>query len=204
MFRDIAQQRTRYFTLVLEDIYQAQNASAILRSAESWGIQDIHIIENTHSFHQHQRISKGAAEWLTLHRYHAEKNNSQACFERLKKLGYRIAVTALGHNSATHSQIDLSSPIAVVMGTELTGVSDTAKQYADMILEIPVWGFTQSLNVSAATAVICQRITERLRAENLPWALSDEEQLQLKTEWAQRAIRWSKYLVDMYEANEIQ
>ena len=204
MFESIAQQRTRYITLVLEDIYQAQNASAILRSAESWGIQDIHIIENTHSFNQHQRISKGAAEWLTLHRYHSEKNNSANCFEKLKKKGYKIAVTTLEHESVSPAQISLDQPLAIVMGTELTGASAAAQQYADIRLEIPCWGFTKSLNVSAATAVICQRLAERLREENLPWRLSDAEKLQLKIEWARHSIRWSKFLVEMYEANEIK
>ena len=204
MFDAVALQRTRYITLVLEDIYQAQNTSAIIRSAESWGIQDIHVIENHHTFHQHQRISKGAADWLTFYRYNSEATNSHACFEHLKKKGYRIAVTSMDPCSISPSEIALNQPLAIVMGTELSGVSETAKTFADVTLKIPTWGFTKSLNVAAAAAAICHSITERIRDEKIQWSLSEEDQLLLKTEWAKKSISWSKYLIDMYETNEIK
>ena len=95
LFDRIVSQRTRYITLVLEDVYQAQNSSAIQRSAESWGVQDLHIIENAHTFMHHRRIAKGAHDWLTLHRYNSSTNNSEHCFQRLKEQGYQLVVTAL-------------------------------------------------------------------------------------------------------------
>jgi len=202
-FHKVAEQRTRYLTLVFEDIYQAQNSSAILRSAETWGVQDIHIIENNHSFQQHQRISKGAADWLTLLRYNQAQANTKTCLQHLKAKGYRIAVTTLGDDSVSASNLPLDRPIAVLMGTELTGASTEALEFADVKLQIPGWGFTKSLNVAAAAAVICQRLTERMREENIHWQLSQEEQLSLKIEWAKQSIKWSKYLIEMFESNEI-
>lgn len=203
LFQKVVEQRTRYVTLVFEDIYQAQNSSAILRSAETWGLQDIHIIENNHSFQQHQRISKGAADWLSLFRYNQAESNTIACLQNLKSKGYQIAVTSFGEDCHCPSLIPLDKPIAVLMGTELSGASEEALRYADIKLQIPGWGFTKSLNVAAAAAVICQRLCERIREEKVNWQLSHEEQLTLKIDWAKQSIKWSKYLIEMYESNEI-
>jgi len=203
LFDKTADNRTRYLTLVLEDIYQAQNTSAIQRTAESWGVQDLHIIENAHYFKNHVRIAKGAGNWLTLHRYNDEANNSETCFQKLKSEGYQIAVTMLDDEAERIYDIDLSKKIAVVLGTELTGASDIALKYADAKIIIPTYGFTESLNVGAAAAVITQTLTERIRKENQPWQLSENEKLSLKIEWAKQSIYWSKHLVEMYESGEI-
>ena len=90
------------------------------------------------------------------------------------------------------------------MGTELTGASPTALQYADVKTIIPTYGFTESLNVAAASAVIAQNLVDRIRRENISWQLSDEEKLELKIKWARTSIYWSDYLVDMYEAGELK
>jgi tRNA (guanosine-2'-O-)-methyltransferase len=204
LFEQVVSQRTRYFTLVLEDIYQAQNASALLRSAEAWGVQDLHIIENRHTFQHHRKIAKGAKDWLTIKRYNKMPDNSAACFETLKSNGYQIIVTALQPDAITLDQIDLNKKTAVVMGTELTGASTTALKYADATMVIPMHGFTESLNVSVAAAVILQNITHRLRKLEMPWQLSAEEQLALKIDWAKKSIYWSDYLVEMFETGELQ
>lgn len=203
LFDKAVDNRTRYLTLVLEDIYQAQNTSAIQRTAESWGVQDLHIIENEHYFKHHKRIAKGAGNWLTLHRYNDETNNSETCFQNLKKEGYQIAVTMLDENAKSIYDIDLSKKTAIVLGTELTGASDIALKYADAKIIIPTYGFTESLNVGAAAAVITQTLTERIRKENRQWQLTEAEKLSLKIDWAKQSIYWSKHLVEMYEAGEI-
>lgn len=203
LFESIVNNRTRYLTVVLEDIYQAQNTSAIQRTAESWGIQDLHIIENDHYFKHHKRIAKGAGNWLSLHRYNEAVNNSEACFKHLKEQGYQIAVTMLHEDAISIQDLDLSKKTAVVLGTELTGASATAQKYADVKIIVPTYGFTESLNVGAAAAVIVQNLTERLRKEEYPWQLTEQERLQLKIEWARQSIYWSKHLIDMYEAGEI-
>ncbi len=203
LFDEVVNNRTRHLTLVLEDIYQAQNTSAIQRSAESWGIQDLHIVENNHYFKHHKRIAKGAGNWLSIHRYNNLADNSKLCFEQLKSKGYQIAVTQLSKDSVHIDQLDISKKTAIVLGTELTGASEIALRYADAQVIIPTYGFTESLNVGAAAAVICQVLRERLRREQIAWQLSDEEKLALKIEWAKQTIYWSQHLVDMYESGEI-
>lgn len=203
LFDQIADARTRHLTLVLEDVYQTHNSSAVLRSMESWGIQDIYAIENRNPFHMHRRISKGAYDWLTIHRYHDHANNTQVCIDELKAKGYRIVATALHENAKTIDQLDITPKTAIVMGTELSGVSKTILEQADDNVVIPMHGFTESLNVSVAAAIIMQRLSERLRGSSIPWQLTDEEKLELKIEWAKRSIHWSQHLIELWENNEI-
>ena len=203
LFDSIASLRTRHLTLVLEDVYQAHNSSAVLRSMESWGIQDIYAIENTNPFHMHRRIAKGAFDWLTIHQFHEHKNNTLACIQDLKSKGYKVVATALHENAIPLEELDITQKTAIVMGTELSGVSSTILEQADENVVIPMHGFTESLNVSVAASVIMQHLSNKLRKSNIPWQLSQEEQLELKIEWAKQSIHWSKHLVDMYENGEI-
>ena len=203
LFDSIASLRTRHLTLVLEDVYQAHNSSAVLRSMESWGIQDIYAIENTNPFHMHRRIAKGAFDWLSIHQFHEHKNNTLACIQDLKSKGYKVVATALHENAIPLEELDITQKTAIVMGTELSGVSSTILEQADENVVIPMHGFTESLNVSVAASVIMQHLSNKLRKSNIPWQLSQEEQLELKIEWAKQSIHWSKHLVEMYENREI-
>lgn len=204
LFDEMANNRTRYFTAVLEDIYQAQNTSAILRSAEAWAMQDIYVVENEHSFAHHQRIAKGAKDWLTVHRYNQKANNSESCFQQLKNKGYRILVTALHDDAVPLNEIDLSSPVAVVLGAELTGASATALQMADQHVIIPTYGFTESLNVSVAAGVIFNFLSGEIRRQKLNWQLTSEEKLALKIQWARKTIYWSDHIIEMFESGELK
>jgi tRNA (guanosine-2'-O-)-methyltransferase len=205
LFERILTERTRHVTLVMEDLYQAQNTSAIQRSTESFGIQDLHIIENKHTFSHHRKISKGSSDWLTMHRYNeAGINNTATCLRTLKNKGYQIVVTALHEKTIALHEVDLSKKTAVLMGTELTGASDKAMEMADVYMKIPTVGFTESLNVSVASAIIMQHLTQRMRQENQPWQLTNDEMLHLKIEWAKQSIYWSKYIVEMWESGELR
>jgi tRNA (guanosine-2'-O-)-methyltransferase len=205
LFDQILAQRTRHVTIVMEDLYQAQNTSAIQRSAESFGVQDLHVIENKHTFSHHRKISKGSSDWLTMHRYNeAGMNNTETCLQTLKNKGYQIVVTALHEKTIALHEVDLSKKTAVLMGTELTGASEAAMQMADAYMKIPTVGFTESLNVSVASAIIMQHLTHRMREENQAWQLTDEEKLHLKVEWAKRSIYWSQYITEMWENGELR
>lgn len=201
-FDEVARARTRHFTVVLEDIYQSQNSSAILRSAESFGVQDLHLIENTNPFFHYQRISKGASKWLTLHHYNQAKDNTRACFEQLKAQGYHIAVTHLNEKTIPLQQLDFTKKIALVMGTELTGASETATEMADSLVSIPMVGFTESLNVASAAGIAMHYATEKIRADkHIPWQLSEEEILEVKLQWARNSIYWWEKIESDWNAN---
>ncbi len=204
LFEKIVLQRTRHIALVLEDTYQTHNSSAIARSMESWGIQDLYTIENTHSFHLHRRIARGAYDWLTVHRYHESTNNSMQCIHDLKAKGYKIIATALHQQAVPMEELNIEQKTAIVMGTELTGVSAEILELADEKVVVPMVGFTESLNVSVAASVIIQHLSHRLRKSNINWQLSAEEMLELKIDWARKSIKWSDYLVEMFEKGEIK
>ena len=201
-FEKIAALRTRHLVLVAEDIYQSQNASALLRTAECCGIQDVYVIENNNSFELKKRVVKGAADWLTIHRYNDGLNNSQRCFDELKAKGYKIAVTSPHEDDYTLSNIPLDHRLAVVMGSELKGASGTALKCADYTVTIPMSGFTESLNVSVATGLVLYEMGRRLRSSKLDWQLSFEEQLELKINWAKKSIQSSAKLLELFERGE--
>lgn len=188
--------RTRYLTLVLEDIYQSHNAAAVLRSCDGFGIQDIHIIESRNKLIlNNTTVSKGADKWLNFHYYNdPTKNNTQSCIHHLKSQGYRIAATTLGKNSITLEEIPIDQPLAIMIGTEKNGLSEDASSQADFCLKLPMHGFTQSYNLSVCAAIVLYTLTTKLRNSPIHWQLSEEEKRQTLLTWLQRCINhWQAY-----------
>lgn len=188
----VLSQRTRYITVVLEDIYQSHNASAVLRSCDCFGIQDVHIIENRNTYEVNPEIALGSDKWLTLFQYTRDHNNSRDALADLKKKGYRIVTTSPHASGCTPEEFDLhKGKTALVFGTELEGLSADAAAMADETLTIPMVGFTESLNISVTVAILLHQLTERLRKSGLPWQLSATESLQVKLQWLKNSIRGS-------------
>lgn len=181
----VAKKRTRHITLVLEDIYQAHNAAAVVRSAEAFGIQDIYAIEAHYPLKIKQStVSRGAYKWLDFHRYQA----TEPCLRDLKSKDYKIAVTALGQESTKLQELPINQPVAIVLGTEMTGVSQEAIDMADYLLEVPMAGFTQSFNLSVCGAIVLHYLTEKMKTQGLNWQLPPKEQDALLLEWLKRSI----------------
>lgn len=197
LFNRKARERTRYLTIVLEDIFQPQNASAVLRSCDCFGIQDVHIIENRNRFTIDKEVVMGASKWLTLHKYHKSDNNSMDAIRFLKKSGYRIVATSPhAAENQTLPLFDLSrGKAALVFGTELQGISPYIQKEADEFLKIPMYGFTESLNISVSAAIIMFHLTNRLRSDNsLFWNLSLIEQEELILHWIKKTVKSSSLL----------
>ena len=189
LFRQILKNRTRHFTVVLEDIYQQHNSSAVIRSCEIFGIQDIHVIENKYVSNVSKNITKGSQKWLSFHNYKNETNNTLACIDSLKNRGYQIIATSPHHNSCMLHDFDISKKSAFVFGVEKTGVSNEVINNADGVLKIPMVGFTESLNISVATAIILENLTYKLRNSSIDWNLTYEEKENLYTEWIEKSIK---------------
>ncbi len=183
------EKRTKAVTVVVEDMYQPQNASAVLRTCECFGVQDVHIIENEHPFLPNRHIVMGATHWLTLHKYQEEKNPLVTCLSNLKSAGYKLVATTPNERAVPINELNLDQPIALIFGTELTGISETAKQMADEFVHIPMAGFTESLNVSASMAISIYEVTKRLQASNLPWKLSEEDRIKVQLEWLSNQVK---------------
>lgn len=189
LFRNILQDRTRHFTVVLEDIYQQHNASAVIRSCDIFGIQDIHVIENKYKSKVSKNIAKGSQKWLSFHNYKEDTNNTLECLNTLKSKGYQIIATSPHNNSSNLHDFDISKKSAFVFGVEKTGVSDLVINNADGILKIPMVGFTESLNISVAAAIILENLTFKLRNSSVDWALTNEEQKILYASWIEKTIK---------------
>lgn len=189
LFRNILQDRTRHFTVVLEDIYQQHNASAVIRSCDIFGIQDIHAIENKYKSKVSKNIAKGSQKWLSFHNYKEDTNNTLECLNTLKSKGYQIIATSPHNNSSILHDFDISKKSAFVFGVEKTGVSDLVINNADGILKIPMVGFTESLNISVAAAIVLENLSYKLRNSTLDWALTNEEQKILYASWIEKTIK---------------
>jgi tRNA (guanosine-2'-O-)-methyltransferase len=200
-FRQVLQQRTRYATVVLEDIYQSQNASAVLRTAECLGLQDIYVIENKHRYEVNKQVVRGASKWIDVHRYAKHENNTLACINQLKEKGYRIAVTKPGNSSTQLTQLDVETPTAFVLGTEKYGVSQEAQALSDVQLTIPMYGFTESYNVSVSAALCIFQFMNETKKQDMRWRLSESEQNEILHRWTRLAIRKSKLIVQEFYTN---
>jgi len=181
--------RTKRLTVVLEDIYQSHNASAVLRSCECFGIQMVHIIENKNTFRTNEEVALGAHKWLNLICYGGkDKNNTKVCIRNLKKEGYHLVAMIPDRDAQPVESLPLDNKLALIFGTEEKGISDFLLKNADESATIPMVGFTQSLNLSVSAALAIYIMTLRLRALKKNWQLSEEEALEIKLNWARKHL----------------
>ncbi len=183
--------RTRRVAVALEDIYQSSNTSAILRTCDGLGVQDVHCIEGRNPFDVNAGISLGAAKWLTVDRYRTEENQTnnatQECIESLKKEGYKIVATS-PHATKAISDLPVEDKTMFLFGVEDEGLTEQAIDLADEVVEIPMYGFVESFNVSVSVALCLYDFTRRLRSSGISWELSEEEQLDLEIDWMRNSV----------------
>ena len=203
LFRRLIAERTSYVTMVLEDLYQQHNCSAVLRSCDCFGIQNVHVIENMNSFTDNSEISMGATDWLTIHRHRKKENNTVETIEILKSQGYRIIATTPHEQDTFIDDIDLyKGKMAFFMGTELNGLSDDVLSRADEFVKVPMYGFTESYNVSVCAALLMYSVVQRLRKTNIDWHLLEEERFQVLFAWYKRSIKASAQILERFNHNE--
>ena len=188
----VLSERTRHITLVLEDIYQSQNASAVVRTCECLGLQDIHIIEEDSKYSVNKRVLKGANKWIDLYRYKMKGfNNTEICFRKLREQGYQILATDPSPDGVSINEIPVDKKIAVVMGNELKGTSSYAIDHADQKIFIPMHGFTESFNISVSAAICLNTLLTKIRESTTTWQLTEEEKESLRLQWYRKVVRRS-------------
>lgn len=198
---EILDRRTNHLTIVLEDLHKSHNANAVLRSCDGFGIQDVHIIENRNEFDQESTVSIGAHNWLSLHRYNQESvNNIDTCFDHLRSEGYQIIATTPHEKDSNIDQLNVSMKTALVFGTELEGVSDEVIEKVDGFVKIPMYGFSESFNISVSAAICMYELTKRIREENPSWELSEKYKTVLRYRWVKQTIKAGNQLVDKFLA----
>jgi tRNA (guanosine-2'-O-)-methyltransferase len=188
----VLEQRTRYVTVVLEDIYQSQNASAVIRTCECMGLQDIHIIENESKYSANRNVLKGAHKWMDMIR-HKEKgvDNTKTCFESLRAAGYKILVTDPSPDGLAIDEVGVNEKLAIVMGNELHGISESAVSQSDIRVRIPMYGFTESLNISVSAAICLNTIIPKVRNSSVAWGLTETEKHVIRLNWLRKVVKRS-------------
>lgn len=198
-FRRILEQRTRHFTVVLEDIFQPHNSSAVIRTCDIFGIQDVHVIQNKYSSKVSRHVAKGSQKWLDIKKYNSSATNTQDCLDALRNDGYQIIATTPHNDSCVLHEFDITKKAAFVFGVEKEGVSEYTMNQADGYLKIPMVGFTESLNISVAAAIILQDITTKLRQSEIDWKLSEQEKEVLYSDWVQKSIKSITKITERYQ-----
>jgi len=193
-FKRVLENRTKHFTVAVEDLYQLHNTSAVMRSCEVFGIQELNVVEERFGKKIDKEIAMGAQKWVDINRF----DSNQDCITNLKERGYRIIATTPHDNDCLLEDFDITQPAAIFFGTERLGLSDDVMQQADGFLKIPMVGFTESLNISVSAAIILQNISTRLRNSDLDWKLSDAEMIEKRIDWARKSIKDIDYITRVY------
>lgn len=179
-------QRTNYMTLLAENMFHPQNASALVRHCEAFGVQNLHTVETLCKFNPNLNIVRGTDKWIDIHQH----SSTSEAIAALKSEGYRIVATSPHHQSCTPESFDVAKgKFAIVMGTEKTGISDEVMASADEFLKIPMCGMVESLNVSACAAIIVYMLSERMRHEVKDWQLTEEQQIRTLHRWMLESVR---------------
>ena len=194
-FLEIISQRTNHFTVAMEDVFQMHNTSAVVRTCEVFGVQQAHSIEGRFGKRLDTKIAMGAQKWVDVFRY----DNTQDCIDTLRSKGYQIVATTPHKDAYFLNDFDITQKSAFFFGTEKEGLSEQVFSQADTFLKIPMVGFTESLNISVAVAIVLQQLTDKLRHSEIPWQLSEEERLLTLIEWTKKSVRNVKDVLKRYE-----
>lgn len=171
--------RTRYLTAVFENTYQSHNAAAAIRCCEGFGLQAIHVVEGLRKFRPSRQVTMGADRWMDIGRH----RDVGSCLESLKGGGYRIAAATLRPGAVPLQELPLDRPLALLIGHERKGLSEEAHEGADLWFHLPMYGLTQSFNLSVFCALCLYDLTRRLRESDQPWLLAEDERRRLKMRW---------------------
>lgn len=193
-FLKILENRSNHFTVAIEDVFQLHNTSAVMRSCEVFGIQELHVIEEKYSKKIDKEIAMGSQKWVDINRY----DSISDCISNLKQQGYRIIATTPHEDDCLLDDFDISKPAALFFGTERNGLSEEVLEHADGFLKIPMVGFTASLNISVSAAIIIQNLMQRLRKSEIDWHLTRDQMLQKRLMWAKNSIKDIKRIEARY------
>lgn len=193
-FVKVLENRTNHLTIAIEDVYQLHNTSAVMRSCEVFGIQQVHVIEERFGKRIDKEIALGAEKWVDINRHASVQN----CLDHLKASGYQIIATTPHNDSCMLDEFDITKKSALFFGTEKLGLSKEVMDQADGFLKIPMVGFTESLNISVSAAIVIQDLTNRLRKSAIDWHLTEEEKLEKRIDWTRKSIKDIDFIESRY------
>ncbi len=192
-FQEVLDNRTRHITIVLEDIHQTHNASATVRSCDCFGIQELNIIENENRFTINPAVTRGASKWVDLTRWNEKGvDNTPICLNHLKEKGYRIIATTPHTSACLLPDLPVDQPLAIMFGRERTGIRESALDLADEHVRIPMYGFTESYNISVSVALTLHDLVTRLHRSDVDWRLDERDRLEIEYRWITKVLKQKK------------
>ncbi|MAZ37180.1 MAG: rRNA methyltransferase [Crocinitomicaceae bacterium] len=195
LFDRLLEHRTRHIVIGVEDVFHEHNSGALIRSAECFGIQDIHVMEDENNFKVQSGMAMGSENWVSI-KSHKGTQGISKCVDDLKAEGYTIVAATPHEKDVILEDYIPNEKTAFFFGSEKTGVSPLVLEKADVHLRIPIYGATESFNVSVSSALILQNMRSKLNAmDRAVWELSKEEIVALKLEWGLRTLKKPKILV---------
>lgn len=190
-FEEVMQYRIAHMHVLLEDVYQAHNASAVVRSADCFGVQHVHFIENRNKYKISGDVALGASQWVNIKRH----PDSKQAITELKNEGFRIVATTPHKNDKLVYDLDVKDKFVLVFGTEKEGITSDVQDMADEFVKIPMMGFTESFNVSVCAALCMQELTRRIRRDVKDAYLGEEEKESTYLHWILQTVKRGDLLV---------
>ena len=197
-FNAVLSQRTKHFTVATEDVYHLHNTSAVMRSCDVFGVQELSIIEAQGGKRIDREIALGAQKWVDLNRY----DTALDCIKEMKTKGYQIVATTPHKNDCLLKDFDVTKKSCFFFGRETEGLTQEVLDHADCFLKIPMVGFTESLNVSVSAAIILQSVTNKLKQTDINWQLSQEEKDFKKMDWIKKTIHSYDEIVERFYSSK--
>lgn len=189
LFEEKVKHRTRHFSLALEDMMKTQNASALMRTADAFGIHRVDVYDKNERFNVSSGISKGVEKWLDSKFFNTyDEGGVEEWAARLKSTGRKLYVTALNKDAKPLHEIDPAVPATVCFGNEQEGASEKLISLADEVIYIPMKGFVESFNVSVSCGIVLHHLTHRMEQCGIQMGLEKEDALDTKINWALRTI----------------
>jgi len=178
-------ERTRHFAVALENIFQGHNSNAVVRTCDCFGIQDCHVIETFNKFSSSVGVSKGAIKWVDIIKH----ETALGAIQKLKADGYQIVATTPHTEDCNLEDFDVSKKSVFFFGAEKKGVSKDVLDNADIFLKVPMFGHTESLNISVSAAIILQNVSQRVRKEEIDWKLSQNNRDEIYLNWVKKCTK---------------
>ena len=194
VLRRTLSERTRYMTILTENTFHPQNASALVRHCEAFGLQDLHTVETRCKFNPNVNIVRGTDKWVDITRH----DSTEEAIKTLKGAGYRLVATTPHRESCTPETFDVEKgPFCLVFGTEHAGVSDEIIEAADEYLRIPMCGMVESLNVSASAAILIYMLSQRMRlSPSIDWRLTEDDASEMMFRWVMSSVKDAERILE--------
>ena len=184
--------RTRYMTILAENTFHPQNAAALIRHCEAFGLQQMHTVETYCRFNPSAAIVRGTDRWVDIRRH----GSTAEALAALRAEGYRIVATTPHREDTTPESFDVGrGRFALVFGTAHAGISEEVLASADEFLRIPMCGMVESLNVSASAAILIYMLSERMRRQVEGWNMTAAEQAATLYGWMCRSVKDSEEIL---------